>query len=60
MAALSPAAPDAAHRADHVVTAQGPDEAAASKSTAAVAVQDAAGDIPAAGHRTGQRCRGQS
>lgn len=49
----------AAHRSDHVVATQGVNELAASKLTAAVAVQNATGHVAAACHRTTERGRGQ-
>ena len=44
-----PGGPDSAHGADHVVAAQGDNEFPASELTSPVAVDDAAGDIAAAG-----------
>ena len=45
MAALSLGRPDAAHRSDHVVAAQGANEFSAAKLRPAVAVNHAAGDV---------------
>ena len=54
-----PGGPDAAHGADHVVATQGENEFPASKLTAPVAMDDAAGDIAAVGYRVGQGLGGQ-
>src|SRR5689334_18471117 len=49
----------ATHRSDHVAATQGMNELSASKVTAAVAVQNAAGRPTAACHRTTERGRGE-
>ena len=51
---------DAAHRSDHVVTAQGANEFSAAKLRPAVAVHHAAGDVAAPCHCTAERRGGQS
>ena len=58
-AALSPAAPDSAHGADHAETVQCGHEFPAAKLQPAVGVKHAPGDVTAAGDRITQRGNGQ-